>query len=446
MIKNLKNILNNVKFNKIKKILIIIIVTIFLLNFEMGINLEKTNDKNITQKIFTINISKEKLNYNTKQSIKVSKTYKEEVIKEEIDIDSRIALIYDRASGRIIYEKNGNKQTPMASTTKIMTAIIVIENTNLKDVVTIDKKSASVGGSTLGLKYNDKITVNDLLYGLMLRSGNDAASALARYVGGSIEKFADLMNNKAQELGLVNTHFVVPHGLDNKEHYTTAYELAKITDYALKNEIFKKIVSTSSTVISINGNTKEIANTNKLLNTVPGVYGVKTGFTNGAGRCLVTALKKQEIDVITVIIGANTNDIRTKDTKNLLEYVEKNYELINFNDIISNEFEKWKKVNQCRFYVDKGKNNSVELLLEDIKIDKMLLKKNEIDNIEIKADVIFNLKSPVIENQTLGILQIFLDEENIMTLQIYNQKRIDKKEVWDYFQEFMTSILNLKFV
>ena len=146
---------------------------------------------------------------------------------EEIDITSRIALIYDRASGKILYEKNGNKQTPMASTTKIMTAIVVLENSNLKDTVTIDSKSAGIGGSRLGLKKNDKITVNDLLYGLMLRSGNDAAIALATYVGGSVEGFAEMMNKKAQELGLTNSHFVVPHGLDNDGHYTTAFELAK---------------------------------------------------------------------------------------------------------------------------------------------------------------------------------------------------------------------------
>ena len=137
---------------------------------------------------------------------------------EELKLDSRIGLIYDRASGRILYEKNGNKQTPMASTTKIMTAIVVLENAKLNEVVKIDSKAAGTGGSRLGLKKNDKITVNDLLYGLMLRSGNDAAVALANYVSGSIEGFADMMNKKAEEMGLKNSHFIVPHGLDNEGH------------------------------------------------------------------------------------------------------------------------------------------------------------------------------------------------------------------------------------
>ena len=182
---------------------------------------------------------------------------------DEISLDSRIALIYDRASGRILYEKNGNKQTPMASTTKIMTAIVVLENANLTDVVTISSKAAGTGGSRLGLKKNDKITVNDLLYGLMLRSGNDAAIALAIHVGGSVEGFAEMMNNKAKELGLVNSHFVVPHGLDNDGHYTTAYELAKIADYALNIDKFKEIVSTRNTTIYINAYAKAINNTNQ---------------------------------------------------------------------------------------------------------------------------------------------------------------------------------------
>ena len=148
----------------------------------------------------------------------------------------------------------------MASTTKIMTCIVILENANLNDVVVVDKKAAATGGSRLGLKTGDKITVNDLLYGLMLVSGNDAAVALAIHVGGSVEGFATLMNQKANELGLKNTNFVTPHGLDSEKHYTTAYELAKIADYALQKEKFKKIVGTQSCNITINGKSKKIQN------------------------------------------------------------------------------------------------------------------------------------------------------------------------------------------
>ena len=365
---------------------------------------------------------------------------------EELELNARIALIYDRASGRVLYEKNGDKQTPMASTTKIMTAIVVLENTNLKDIVTIDSKSASIGGSRLGLKKDDKITINDLLYGLMLRSGNDAASALAIYVGGSIQNFADMMNNKAEELGLTNSHFVVPHGLDNEGHYTTAHELAKITDYALKNETFKKIVSTSNTTISINGNLKQINNTNKLLNSVSGVYGVKTGFTNGAGRCLVTAWEKNDMDIITVIIGADTNNLRTTDTKKLIEYVEKNYELVNIKEIIEAEFEKWKKINTGRIFVEKGSKNSVELLLEEMNFENMIINKTDINKIDIKTDILYSLKSTINQNEIIGTLEVLVDGENISTLEIYNKEEIRKKEIRDYLTEFMVLIQNIKII
>lgn len=367
-------------------------------------------------------------------------------IEKEIQLNSKIALIYDRASGRIVFEKNGNKQTPMASTTKIMTAIIVLENTNLKDVVTVDAKSSTIGGSRLGLKKDDKITVNDLLYGLMLRSGNDAASALAIYVGGSIQNFAEMMNNKAKELGLVNTHFVVPHGLDNEGHYTTAYELAKITDYALENDSFKKIVSTSSTSININGIPKTITNTNKLLNSVSGVYGVKTGFTNGAGRCLVTACEKNNMDFITVIIGADTSTIRTADTKKLIKYVEKKFELVNIKNIIEEEFEKWKKLNSCRIFVEKGCENSAELFLKEMSFEKMIIRKEDTNNIDITTNVIYYLKAPVNKMQIIGTLNVIINNENIATLEIYNKKEIRKKGIEEYFMEFMQIIQRIRLI
>jgi D-alanyl-D-alanine carboxypeptidase len=146
-----------------------------------------------------------------------------------------------------------------------MTATIVIENANLYDTVTISSKASGTGGSRLGLKTGDIITVHDLLYGLLLCSGNDAAVALAEYVCGSVAEFAQMMNNKAEELGLTSTHFVTPHGLDNEDHYTTAYELAILADYALQNETFANIVNTKKYTVSINGYSKALSNTNELL-------------------------------------------------------------------------------------------------------------------------------------------------------------------------------------
>lgn len=356
---------------------------------------------------------------------------------DEISLDSRIALIYDRASGRILYEKNGNKQTPMASTTKIMTAIVVLENANLTDVVTISSRAAGIGGSRLGLKKNDKITVNDLLYGLMLRSGNDAAIALAIHVGGSVEGFAEMMNNKAKELGLVNSHFVVPHGLDNDGHYTTAYELAKIADYALNIDKFKEIVSTRNTTIYINGYAKAINNTNQLLGSVSGVYGVKTGFTNGAGRCLVTACKRDDLDVITLIIGANTTKQRTSDTIKLIQYAYNNFEIVNIKEIINNKFEQWREINEGRIYVNKGIKKQLELYLEEMEFETMAVEKENVDKIDIEVNSIFYLEAPVAKHQIIGNLQVIVNNEKIDILNIYAIEEIRKKEMKDYLLEFL---------
>ena len=221
---------------------------------------------------------------------------------EEPTINSRAAVIYDRTTGQIIWGKNETQKRAMASTTKIMTAIVILEKCNLTDTVTISKKAANTGGSRLKINEGDKITINDLLYGLMMRSGNDAAVALAEHAGGNVEGFSILMNEKAKELGLTETNFVTPHGLDNENHYTTAIELAKLTDYALKNKKFAQIVKTKSTTININGVPRELYNTNELLGVLNGVDGVKTGFTGEAGRCLVTSCTREGNQIITVVL------------------------------------------------------------------------------------------------------------------------------------------------
>ena len=361
----------------------------------------------------------------------------EENEKEEIEagansdakptINSRRYAIYDRLSGRCIYGKDENKQTAMASTTKIMSIIIVVENCNLSDTVTITAKSAGTGGSRLGLHTDDKITVNDLLYGLMLRSGNDAAVALAIHTAGSIEQFADLMNKKAEELGLTNTHFVTPHGLDNPDHYTTAYELAKITDYALKNETIAKIVKTKTATININGSPMQINNTNELLGNVDGVYGVKTGFTNNAGRCLVTSVKRGDIDLIIVVLGADTRKDRAKDSMKLIEYAYKRFYTVNVEEIINTEFEMWKQINQNRIYVDKSAN-SLELKLDEIPIKRLATDCEP--TIEINA--VSFLETPVLENERIGTITVKVGDELIEEIEIKAEREVKKRGVFDY--------------
>ena len=361
----------------------------------------------------------------------------EENEKEEIEagansdakptINSRRYAIYDRLSGRCIYGKDENKETAMASTTKIMSIIIVVEKCNLSDTVTITAKAAGTGGSRLGLHTDDKITVIDLLYGLMLRSGNDAAVALAIHTAGSIERFADLMNQKAEELGLTNTHFVTPHGLDNPDHYTTAYELAKITDYALKNETIAKIVKTKIATININGSPMQINNTNELLGNVDGVYGVKTGFTNNAGRCLVTSVKRGDMDLIIVVLGADTRKDRARDSIKLIEYAYKRFYTVNVEEMIYKEFELWKQINQNRIYIDKAAN-SLELKLDEIQIKHFVADCEP--TIEINA--VSFLEAPVLENERIGTITVKVGDELIEEIEIKAEKEVKKRGIFDY--------------
>ena len=359
---------------------------------------------------------------------------------EELNLNSRIAIAYDRKSGKVIWGKNENKRTAMASTTKIMTAIVLIENADLNQTITISAKSAGTGGSRLGLKKDDKILLKDLLYGLMLKSGNDAAVAIAETVGGSVEGFAELMNNKAQELKLENTHFVTPHGLDNPEHYTTAYELAKIADYAMKNETFAKVVNTKNYTVTINGYPKNITNTNELLGYLNGVNGVKTGFTNNAGRCLVTSVNRNGFEIITVVLQADTKKFRTSDSVKLIEYVYENYELLNIKDIVDKKFEEWCKINKNRIVINKGKYNKMDLYISNLQNDIIPIKKGDTDNVDIDVNCLYYFEAPVAKETTIGSLKVVVNGEIIDVVDVKNVSEILKKDVLDYLRIFAVEV------
>ena len=440
---------------KIKSLLIFYTVIIFVTNaFFYPISYaddEEDNDNLINNEIVKENLSyieneikKENENKNleqnneTKENKKIIETSTENVeknkrIQEPKQLNSRRYAIYDRASGTCMYGKNENKQTAMASTTKIMTAIIVLENCkNLDEVVTISAKAAGTGGSRLGLKKDDKVTVNDLLFGLLMRSGNDAAVALANYTAGSVENFANMMNKKAQELGLVNTHFVTPHGLDNPNHYTTAYELAKLADYALKNDKFATIVKTKYVTIKINDQQKELKNTNELLLAdVEGVYGVKTGFTGNAGRCLVTSVKRNNMDLIIVVLGADTRKDRAKDTLKLIDYAFKGFKMKSIEEIAQEEYVLWKNANENRIKINKG-SSKLKTKLGKIKIKQIATNK------ELSAEVnnITNIEAPVEAGSKIGEIIIKNGDNIIEKVDIEAKNSIQKNNVKNYFELF----------
>ena len=360
-------------------------------------------------------------------------------------INSRAYIVLDRKLGSTIVGKNENQKRKMASTTKIMTALIVLENSKLDTLVEVSKKSAGTGGSRLGLKAGDKITIHDLLYGLMLCSGNDTAVCLAESVSGNLENFSKLMNKKAKELNLNNTNFVTPHGLDNEEHYTTAYELAILSNYALNNPMFAKIVNTKTTTVYINGYPKAISNTNELLGNLSGVYGIKTGFTNGANRCLVTACKRNDMDIICIVLGADTKKFRTQDSIKLIEYTFKNFEYFDLKAYIENEFANWKNRNSKNFYINKGVSQNIDIKYDTLDKEILPLKKQDIYQIRISISPDFNLEAPVYNGTIIGKISVLNNDTIICNTDIICVSEIKRKTIYNYLFEFLknySTILN----
>ena len=351
-------------------------------------------------------------------------------------LNSSAAIILEKSTGTILFGKNEHEIKKMASTTKIMTAIVVLENVeDLSEIVIVSKKAASIGGSRLGLSSNCQITVKDLLYGLLLCSGNDSAIALAEFTSESIENFSNLMNEKALSLGLTNTHFVTPHGLDNENHYTTAYELALLTKYALQNKVFSEIVSTRSYSVTINSNTKTINNTNELLGYLNGVYGVKTGFTNGANRCLVTACKRGDLDIICIVLGADTKNFRTQDSIKLIEYAFSTFEMVDINSIIQKNFSKWQSLKT--FSVNKGICNIIQTNLEVFPFSKYPVNKADINHIITNISCSYNFEAPLLSQTKIGTLDCYINNSKIYSLNIYSTNTILKKSPFFYFNSFI---------
>ncbi len=236
-----------------------------------------------------------------------------------VSTSAKSAVLINADTGEIIYKQNAFQRLPMASTTKIMTALLLCENGNMEKEITVSAEMLRVEGSSMGLLAGDTVTYEGLLYGMLLASGNDAANVTAYALGGTVDGFVKLMNKKAAELGLENTHFETPSGLDGDEHYTTAYDLALLAKYALENELFAKAAASQSAVLYY-GNPpyrRSLTNHNKLLKAYPYAIGVKTGFTKKSGRCLVSAARKDGKTVIAVTLN-DPND--WQDHTALLDY------------------------------------------------------------------------------------------------------------------------------
>jgi len=240
----------------------------------------------------------------------------------KINIDARSSIALDCNSKITLYEKNSDMLVPIASTTKIMTALVAIKYGDLNKMAVISERAVNIKGSKVGYKKGEMISVRELLYGLMLRSGNDASIAVSEAVSGSVEEFIKLMNEYALELGLVNSHFEVPHGLDSDNHYSTAYDLAMITAKAKECTEFNEITGTKDLDSKKYDFTRSYHNINKILWLLPEADGVKTGFTGKAGKCLVTSVNIDGNKVIIVMLNCNN---RWNETVKIKNYITKNY-------------------------------------------------------------------------------------------------------------------------
>lgn len=316
-------------------------------------------------------------------------------------INGKFAIAMDSKSKIVMFEKNSEYLVPIASTTKIITSLVAIKYGDLDKKIEISQKAAGVRGSTVGYKKGEKIALRELLYGLMLRSGNDAAIAIAEGISGSVEEFAKLMNEYALQLGLSNSHFESPHGLDSTNHYSTAYELAYITCIAKENDVFKGIVGSKDADGKLNGFSRSYHNINKILWQLPGADGVKTGYTGQAGKCLVTSVNIKGNDVIIVVLNCTP---RWKETTKIHDYVVENYEFKKF----------YSKGEEIDKFETKNGNKEVSLFCKE---DVVIPIKNG-SNYTTKVIKPTNIKT-VKAKENVGTLAIYKDEKIVYNCSLY---------------------------
>ena len=332
-------------------------------------------------------------------------------------VSAQAAIVMDVSSGRILYEKGAFVKRPLASTTKIMTAIVALEKGNLNDIVKVSPNAARVEGSSVWLAENEMLSLENVLYALLLKSGNDAATAIAEHIGGgNLDNFVTMMNSKAKEIGAVNSGFKNPHGLDAVGHYTTAYDLALITRYGLSIPKFAEIVKTKETKIPWQGHEwdRYLRNSNKLLWSYPGADGVKTGFTKKSGRCLVSSATKNDWQLIAVTLNAGDD---WNDHKNMMNHVFSTYK----QKLLFEKDQYLKTVivkNGKKDMVALGSKNDVRLPILD----------GEENKVRVEYEVPDYIDAPVSPTQYVGSVSFHIANERIGNVKLKPLEYIEKTE------------------
>jgi len=327
------------------------------------------------------------------------------------ETSARAACILDMETGRVLFESDMHKQLPMASTTKVMTALLAIENAGLDDKVTCSPNAFGVSGTSIYLAQGETLTMEEMLLGLMLASGNDAAVAIAEHVGGSVDGFAQMMNRRAAQLGARNTHFTNPHGLPDDAHYTSAYDLALIAREAMQNDVFRRIVSTQQATISWEGRTynRQLKNKNALLSSYEGATGGKTGFTSKAGRCLVFGARRGEMELVGVVLSC-------------ADWFDEAARLM---DVCFAEFDMTHMLGPLesagQIPVTGGRSESVDMCL----MQELRLPLREGENAQVVLEVPYTVQAPVYPGMPLGTARLILGGSVIAQSEIVASERVD---------------------
>ena len=351
-------------------------------------------------------------------------------IHSSVDVSAKSAIMIDAETGRIIYEKNAYDRLSMASTTKIITAITAIENGNLSDIVTISENAASTEGSSVWLEPGEKLTLSELLYAMMLESGNDASVAVAEHIGGSIEAFSVMMNETCKKAGAISTSCITPSGLDAEQHFTTAYDMAQIACHAMKSEIFREIVSTYKTTIPWEGKEwgRTLVNHNKLLNMYDGVDGIKTGYTKKSGRCLVSTAEKDGFRVIAVTLDAPDD---WNDHIKLFEYAFSTY---TEDEVLLTEGSFLGKIKILGNVYDEASYGADETVI---------IKKLGQGNVNISYELFDNLKAPMRKGDIVGKADISLNDRYYKTVNLVLLADVEKNSFIYIFNENFERLLKI---
>lgn len=346
------------------------------------------------------------------------------------ELTAKSAILIDAASGRILYESNAYERLPQASTTKMTTALVALENAKLTKQIRLPDDFVNPGESSIYLEPGETHSLEDLMYALLLKSANDAAEAIAIGIAGSLEKFVNMMNKRVKDLGLTNTHYVNPHGLHHEDHYSSAFDLAMIAREALKHQEFREIITTDRHTLPWAGNeyNRVVDNGNKLLKTYEGADGVKTGYTRQAGSCLVGSATKNGMQLIAVVLNCNG---MYDEVGALLDYGFKNYQKKDF-------MQKGQAIQEI--VIEGGNSEKIKILAE--KPLSIALTEEELLQVEKNIYLPPEVKAPVKKGQRMGVLVIKINEDISISTELIANSDVNKRSFLSYlWYKFISAII-----